>query len=346
MHLIHKMSYKDNSSDKNLSSISDEIAIPPLVCFWIFLPFYIPSVICSLFVLYHYISDRILRQALHNHVIIIILFINLIVQLTGIAWNLNYYRLGYVWPQSPYLCIVWIVIDEGFHIAITIFFAWAAIERHILIFHDRLVANKKKIIRYHYLPIIILFLYCFCYNIIVIIFPPCENIYDYTQIVCGYPLCYYDDRLLAIWAIIVNHIIPIIIIVSCSIGLLLRIFYQKRRMRRPIRWRNYRKMTIQLLSISFMYLVLHTPHILMEFLHLWGISGEFSNEFMAYTEFFEYYSNLVLPFVCAGSIPELQKKLKKIFPYWGRQMRAVHPQIITLQRRVGDQQRRRLSLVQ
>jgi len=84
----------------------------------------------------------------------------------------------------------------------------------------------------------------------------------------------------------------------------------------------------------------------MEFLHLWGISGEFGNEFMAYTEFFEYYSNLVLPFVCAGSIPELKKKLKKIFPYWRRQMRVVDPQILALQRRLGGQQRRPISLVQ
>ncbi|CAF1343468.1 unnamed protein product, partial [Adineta steineri] len=103
----------NNSSGNGVSSSVDPVAFSHYARFWMILPFYVPSLICSLFVLYHYITNRTLRQALHNHVIIILLSINLVVQLTGIPWNLSYYRLEYVSPQSQLFCIIWIVVDEG-----------------------------------------------------------------------------------------------------------------------------------------------------------------------------------------------------------------------------------------
>ncbi|CAF1199659.1 unnamed protein product [Adineta steineri] len=326
------MSGEDSDFFKNNSSTSYEIAIPRIVRFWIILIFYIPSLICSLFVLYYFIASRTLRQALHNHVITLLLIVNFIVQLTSIPWIMNYYRLGHVSPQSPSFCIVWILVDEGLTITITTLFAWATIERHILIFHDRLIATRRRILIFHYLPIVVVLLYCFCYSLIVIIFPPCENVFDYTQLVCGYPLCYYDQQALAIWDVTFDHLIPIIIIISCSLGLLLRILYQKSRMRQPARWRNYRKMTIQLLSISFLYLIIYIPHMFMEFLQL-VISEDIGEDVMAYLEFFVYYGNLLLPVVCAGSMPELQSKLKKLFICCKRQARVIQPQTLTLSHR-------------
>ncbi|CAF1537444.1 unnamed protein product, partial [Rotaria magnacalcarata] len=85
---------------------------------------------------------RTLRQALHNHVIALLLFINSIVQLTTIPWILNYYRLEHVWPQKPTFCLTWAFIDEALYITTTLLFAWATIERHILIFYDRLLSTK------------------------------------------------------------------------------------------------------------------------------------------------------------------------------------------------------------
>ncbi|CAF3360585.1 unnamed protein product [Rotaria sp. Silwood2] len=330
------MSGEDNSSYDDTTVLHSEIAIPYLVRFWIILLFYIPSIICSLFVFYHFIINRTLRQALHNHVIFLLLFINLIVQLTSIPWILNYYRLGNVWPQNPLFCLTWIFIDEALYITTTILFAWATIERHILIFHDQLVSTKYKFIFFHYLPIVIILLYCISYNIIAIILPPCENKFDYTQLVCGYPLCYYEFPFVATWDVVVNDIIPTIIIIFSSIALLLRVVYQKYRMRRPIRWRNHRKMTIQLISISVLYLILYIPKMLMEFIYICGISEDFGADFMSYAEFFAYYGIVFLPFVCTGSMPELKSSIKKIFPYWQQQTRIVGPQTIRLSRRAVD----------
>ncbi|CAF1513058.1 unnamed protein product [Rotaria sordida] len=59
---------------------------------------------------------------------------------------------------------------------------------------------------------------------------------------------------------------------------------------------------------------------------------------MAYAEFFAYYGNFLLPFVCAGSMPELKSSIKKIFQCWRHQTRAVGPQTFTLTRRtIGPQ---------
>ncbi|CAF4718288.1 unnamed protein product [Rotaria sp. Silwood1] len=281
---------------------------------------------------------RKLREALHYHVIVLLLFINFIVQLTNIPWILNYYRIGKVWPQNSFFCLVWIFIDEALYITITILFAWATIERHILIFHDQLLSTKYKFILIHYLPIAIILLYSICYNTIAIIVPPCQNTFDYSQLVCGYPLCYYEVSSLAMWDVIVNHIIPTTIIIFCSLLLLLRVLYQKFQMHRPIRWQNHRKMTIQVLSISVLYLVVYFPKMLLEFIHLCGIPEEVGADLMHYADFFVYYGNLFLPFVCAGSMPELKKKIKNIFLNYRRRTQVIGPQTLALSPNAGGPQ--------
>ena len=331
------MSSHDNTSNEHSSEVSSDIAIPPIVRFWIILPLYIPSLLCSLFALYHFVFNRTLRQAAHNHVIILLLFMNFIIQLLHIPWLLNYYLTGTVWIQTPAFCLIWIFTDESLFITTTVLFAWATIERHILIFHDQLVATKNKLILFHYLPTVIIILYCICYNIIAVLVPPCENIFDYTQAVCGSPLCYYENRLLAVWDVIVNDIIPAIIIIVCSLTLLLRVLYQKYRMHQAIRWRNHRKMMIQLLSISVLYLVIYIPEMIMEVFYLCGVSEEIGSDFMLYAAFFGHYGYIFLPFVCAGSIPELKTKLQQLFPCRRcRQRRAVGPE--TLSRRTEHRQ--------
>ena len=329
---------QNNSSYEHKSLLPSKIAISRIVGFWIILPFYIPSLLCSFFVLYHFSFNRTLRQALHNHVIIIILFINLIVQLTNIPWILSYYRLQEVSIQTPSFCLAWVFINETLYITTTVLFSWATIERHILIFHDRLVATKYKFIFVHCLPIVIILVYCFSYNIIVILFPPCQNTFDYTQVVCAQPLCYYEVDSVAMWDIIVNDMIPTIIIIVCSIALLLRVLLQKQRMRQRINWRNYRKMTIQLLSISLLYLIIYIPGMLMGFIYLCDVPEYIGADFVLYAGFFAYYGNILLPFICAGSMPELKKKVKMIFPSWRRQLREIAPQAFVLERRANGKQ--------
>ena len=100
---------------------------------------------------------------------------------------------------------------------------------------------------------------------------------------------------------------------------------------------NHRKMMIQLLLITILYLFIYAPGILMEFIYFCGISEDVGADFTLYTDFFSYYGNLLLPFVCAASMPELGTKIKKIFPCCRRQMRAVGPQTFALSNRADGQ---------
>jgi hypothetical protein len=325
-----------NTTDEIAPISTDGMKIPDLVCFCLYLLFEVPSIICSIFVLSHLLFNRELRRALCNHVIILLIIINLIVQLTNIPWILNYYRLFSVRPATHIFCILWIFTDEGLYITTTIFFAWATVERHILIFHDRWVSTRIKRRFIHYFPIGFLSLYCLCYSLVVIILPPCKNIFDYTQVVCGYPLCYYENASVALWDVVVNDMIPTVIIILCSVTLFGRVLYQKKRVRQPIRWRKHRKMAIQLLSISCLYLILYIPRLILEFAYRSGVSQCIGANFMVYAKFFSYCGNFLFPFVCGGSLPNLKVKIKNIFPCWRRQARAIAPEVFHIHQKVED----------
>ncbi|CAF1178132.1 unnamed protein product [Adineta ricciae] len=115
------------------------------------------------------------------------------------------------------------------------------------------------------------------------------------------------------WDFIVDQLLPILIIVIFSIALFIRVLKQKQRMCRTIHWRKHRKMTIQLLSISFVYLIILLPYAIVYIIRLSGLKNAFSNEFYAYTVFFSYFILLLFPFVCALSLPESLIKLKNFF---------------------------------
>src|SRR3984957_20882315 len=99
------MASRNITSDNDTSSIPSEVAIPRSVRFWLLLLCEIPSIFCSLFVLFHLLFDRTLRHALNNHVIIVLLFIGLIYELIEISSILNFYRLNTVWPSTPAFCL-------------------------------------------------------------------------------------------------------------------------------------------------------------------------------------------------------------------------------------------------
>jgi uncharacterized membrane protein YfcA len=72
------MSTQDNSSYIDLQQFY-------YIQYWIFLVLIIPSIICSLFGIYHFLRERTLRQVLNNHIVILLLIINLFYELTDVS---------------------------------------------------------------------------------------------------------------------------------------------------------------------------------------------------------------------------------------------------------------------
>ena len=315
----------------------DDISISTYVRFWLYLLFEIPSLFCSIFVLFYLFHKRTLREAINNHMIIVLLLLNFIVQVIDLPWIMNYYRLGYVTPSTPTFCMIWIFVDETLYTATTVLFSWTSIERHILIFHSNLVSTKFKRLLFHYTPMIVLIIYCLTYGLIVALFPPCENIFDYNSVVCGYPLCYTEHESIGMWDISINHVIATSGIILGCLVLLGRIIYQKKRFRRPIRWRQDRKMAIQLLSIAVLYLILYIPQMLIEIAHECCLSEDIGSSFLPYAKFFSYYVNFLLPFVCANSLPGFKEKIRRIILWNTCCINTVVPHISDPQNTINNQ---------
>ena len=285
--------------------------IPNTVSFWVFLALLIPSVLCSLFTLYFFLVDRTLRRAVKNHALTVVLIIGLVCSLTVYPWMMYYYRLVGIWQRAPAFCGIWKLIDWGLYTTHTIIFAWATVERHILIFHDRWVSTRKTRLFVHYLPLVVLLVYCLVFYVVVLFLLPCKNFYFNVVMICLLA-CYRQFYVIYIWETVVHQILPYVLILTCSVTLLVRVVWQRHRMNQPIEWRKYRKLTIQMLSISLLYLLFFFPLTLYETLSLFDVKFPFSTDLVIYGTFFSYLTILLFPFVCAMSLSELRKKIQRL----------------------------------
>lgn len=241
---------------------------------------------------------------------------------------LYYYRFEYIWQRSIVFCLIWGYIDWTFYILQTILFAWATIERHILIFHEHLVSTRKKRFFFHYLPISILILYILIFYIIVYFFPSCENIYIYDNgdMRCIYFCINVDDQF-NIGEIIAHQIIPGFIIIVFSCILFIRIIWKQAHIRRQIQWRKYRKMAIQIFVISLNYILFYFPYIFLNVMYLCGRYYELSEDVRDFLDFLSYFMMLFLPFVCTLTLPDFSRRMKS-FIRCTRRPRHIAPMTI------------------
>ena len=275
--------------------------------FWPLLILNVFSLFCSLFLLILLLSDRTLRTALHNHLIIILLIVNLASQLIDNPAYLTYLHRRQVWPATHAMCIVWIIVAYQFYVASTLIVALASVQRHILIFYQRqLLSTSRRRFFAHYLPIILLLLYLLLYGVVVMLLLVKDNYpFDFSARTCGglsgWILNYPS---LSIFDTILNGMLPAPVITIASVALLLRVVQHKKRIVRRMEWQKQRKMTIQLLSISCLFIVINLPPTLIFILrqlverqYLVGIDG--ANSFFGYLS---YYQCVLLPFVCSISL--------------------------------------------
>ncbi|CAF1096016.1 unnamed protein product [Adineta steineri] len=310
------MASEGNSSDTDLSSDISQVPIPRFIRLAILLVMDIPSSICTIFILLNIFKNRLLRKSLYNHVIIAILLSILPTQLIDIPFHIIYLSLDYVWPSNPIFCLFWLFISVGIFDTTGILMAYATIERHILIFHDRWLINKKRRIFIHYIPLYSVVIYSLIFYIYVILFPPCLTNFDYTQPWCSYP-CYYDNNILSMYDSIVNVVLPAFIIVFFSIALLLRFIIRRRQLNLKNKWKKYRRMIIQITTMSSLLIIFNLPLTILMLAHLCGLSSDIGIDFSQYAYFFTYFIPLLMPFICLQSLPEIYRKLIKIFlNYW------------------------------
>lgn len=302
--------------------------------FWTYGPPLILSIICSCFGLYCLLSDRLARSALHNHLSILLLSIGLISELTNYPWMLYWYLYDGVWYRSSTFCSIWAFLDWGFYCSQIILFAWASIERHILIFHDKWLKRKYLGFILHYLPLLILFVYCSIYYTILYFIPPCQNIFNSTTTICVRE-CLFQYPIFLLYDTIAHQIIPVLTVVFVSLLLLFRVLCWKTRLRQANRWRRHRRMTVQLLSIAFLYLIFASPYSIYNILLISSVDSLFLENWRDVTIYLSYFPILLTPFVCLFASNEVRNHLVKVWPFYryrrttiapATQLRSIRPQ--------------------
>lgn len=309
------------SNTSNDTSAPSDYGLSTSVRFWSYLVFDILSIICSLFALFYLLADRKLRRALHNHIIIVLLFIGLIYEVTNISWILYFNYTGVPMFSTITFYLIWVFVDYAFYSAQIALFAWATIERHILIFHNQWISTKMKRLLLHYTPIGAIPTYCFIYYCVVYFAPVCQNSFD--SFIGGgiYIPCTFDRTFLGSWDLIVHQVVPTLIIVFFSVGLIVRVILQKRRLNQAVSWRKHRKMMIQLISISCVYVVFNFPWTFLVFAFQYGLPGEVAHVPLLYAGYLYYYVIFVFPFACCGSLPELRQQVINTI-FWCRKRKG------------------------
>ena len=283
--------------------------------FWTVLIVEIPSLACTLFLLYHLLLDRRFRQAMHNHVIIVLLMLTLGIEIFDNPLYIDASRMGgqlNSFNMVPSICLMWWLFDFGAYGAITVFLAWASLERHILVFHQRqLLQTARQRFFVHYLPLIILMIYVTVFYVVVILFPPCENKFDFKSVGCGLSPCYGLVSYLNVWDYLVNGILCTVIETTCSMSFFMRVLWQKRRARRTLNWRKHRKMSFQLLSASILSSTITFPHSLIALIAQFGGPDLVAavSKISPYLSFLSSFVVMSLPFICLACQSELWPKM-------------------------------------
>ncbi|CAF1313791.1 unnamed protein product [Rotaria magnacalcarata] len=302
-----------NLNDTDLSQLF-ETTTTRLVKFILFVTLEPPALLCNLFLVYHLVTNRTLRCALHNHVVLVLLIVSLLTNAIEIPRVLAFLHQGLVLPTTVINCLIWQWCDFSLCSLNNMLMWWMSIERYLLVFHSQIFKVSKYRWVLHYLPLIALVIYITGFYGIVIFLYPCEPQPNYSAVLCGVP-CFSLEAAISTFDLITHNLAPLIFNAFFSIAIIIRVLCMKKfQIHQPIHWKKYRKMIAQLLILSFLYSVTVAPYALTPFAGLFG--GLPTAAVYIQTVYFYYLFwllMLVLPLVCIVSINEVKVKITKPF---------------------------------
>lgn len=291
-----------------------ETSLSRSIKFWILLSFQIPSILCSIFILYNNLCFRVYRRSIPNHVITLMLIVGLFSVTIDLSLTMNYLREGIVKPQTKSFCLFWMYIDYTLYASGILLTAWASIERHILIFSIQFFRLTCQKICFHYLPIFVLLIYPFIFYGYTIFFYPCQlDELDFNKTLCGSPCFKRESRILNWYDMLMHSVLPCTLIVVFSLVLLIRVIKHKRLIQRQFfSWRRQRRLVRQLLSITGLYISMNVPLFIIILIQQCCTRTFARTEHALYLFYLYYFLVLLLPFVCLGSVGDLKKKFRQM----------------------------------
>jgi hypothetical protein len=187
--------------------------------------------------------------------------------------------------------------------------ATISIQRHMLIFNSHMLRVRKKRFLLYHLPLLLCVIYpTFLYLSLVVIYPCNGTLWDFTSNLCGLANCYlvYNPILATFdWAL--DNGLPVIVIILASVVLVVRIVQQKHRHQQAITWQKQRRMTLQLLSISCLYIIAWLPNTIIAVIQAISVSSFAAQIQSNYIFDLLYLVCLLIPWVSIGMISGFKK---------------------------------------
>jgi len=183
----------------------------------------------------------------------------------------------------------------------------------MIIFNAHLL--RIRWIRYvlHHLPLLLCLIYPTIFYVFAIILYPCDGTqWDFSNNLCGYANCYLlFDPTLGTFDLMFDNIVPIIIDVLSNVVLIVRVARLKRRRQQQSRWRQQRRMMLQLFCVSSLYVVAWLPCITVYQVQIFypNFLGQIQSDYFLDLI---YISESFLPWICVGFFPELVKWIKQL----------------------------------
>ncbi|CAF0970687.1 unnamed protein product [Adineta ricciae] len=281
--------------------------------FAILLTLQIPSIIISLLIFLYFFTHQSIFYIRQNQALLVLLIVNFIQVTFDLPMVIHFNRLGYISPATNAYCKWWTFLEYSLNGTNEMLMATISIQRHILIFHANLFNNRLNRYVFHHLPLLICIIYPMIFYIIIILFDTCDGTqWNFYANICGLANCYMVyEKSLATFDWVFNNGFPIIVITLADVSLIIRVVRQRLRRHGSVSWKKQRRMTIQLLSVSCLYMIAWFPGIIVAAIQ-YLVSPTFLLDIQVeYIFYLTYMICLFIPWICLGLFPEFIKWIWK-----------------------------------
>jgi hypothetical protein len=208
----------------------------------------------------------------------------------------------------------WFIYDSGLYGLNLWLMALFGLERYLSIFFKQVIMrNSNRRFIMYYLSAAVITLFIFGWLIYFVVFYPCEQTeFDFTQIDCSLP-CYLIVGSVALQNgnLILLDLVPSFLTVLFTIILISHVLYQKRkaskRLMQQDTWRRTRKMFLQLLPVTFAFLLCNLPLIIVVLIAI-GNPWFFTAPYF-YANNLTYCWPLLMPFAILSKQTAMKKRL-------------------------------------
>ena len=298
--LVAQILSNEQNQSKNLSD-SDLILVRSTkvnrIKFAIFLAFQLIILPCFFYAFVQYIRRSKLRQSLSYQLIFLLLFISFLFVTIVLSLTQAFLFTSMVSPASERFCSTWNWLHYSINIIHLFLMALTSIERYVLIFKAQLLRTKRAKYLLHYLPISFCLIYPPIFYFGGIVLSTCENRYEYDQLLCTWP-GYFRNKIWANIDLFVNNLMPLFVIPSFCSAIYIRVFYQKYSMQlQVLKWRRDRKLILQLVAISSLYLIMWMPTQITGLINIYWDPLFLLQAQIDYMYLFPYFIHLLYPFI-------------------------------------------------